>query len=66
MDAQTHGELHPTLAPQAGVKLAQGLHHAQPGAYRPLGIIFMGAGIAEVDRAGDRRDTGRYIPQSGR
>ena len=49
MDPQAHRQLHPTLLRQAGIELAQGLHDPQPGPHRPLRIIFVGQGVAEVD-----------------
>ena len=50
MDPQAHGQLHPLLLRQAGIELAQGLDHPQPGPHRPLGVIFVRQGIAEVDQ----------------
>ena len=50
MDPQAHGQLHPPLLRQAGIELAQGLHHPQPGPHRPLGVIFVRQGIAKVDQ----------------
>ncbi len=49
MDPQAHGQVHPPLLRQAGIELPQGLHHPQPGPHRPLGIIFVRQGVAEVD-----------------
>jgi hypothetical protein len=34
---------------QAGIELLHGLQHPQPGAYRSLGVVFMGPRVAEVD-----------------
>src|SRR5262249_10049187 len=58
----------------AGIELAHGLHHAQPGPHGPLGVIFVCQGIAEVDQqtiteilrnlpleAGDHLGTGLLI-----
>jgi hypothetical protein len=50
MDAQAHGQLYPPLPRQAGIELSQGLHHPEPGAHRPLGVIFVRHGVAEVDQ----------------
>ena len=50
MDPQAHGELHPPLLPQAGIELAHGLDHAQPGAHGPLGVIFVRQRVAKVDQ----------------
>ena len=41
--------MHAPLLRQAGIELSQGLDHPQPGPHRPLGIIFVRQGIAEVD-----------------
>ena len=49
MDPQAHGQVHPPLLRQAGIELPQGLHHPQPGPHRPLGVIFVRQGVAEVD-----------------
>ena len=49
MDPQAHGQLHAPLLRQAGIELPQGLHHPQPGPHRPLGVIFVRQGVAEVD-----------------
>ena len=49
MDPQTHGQLHAPLLPQTGIELAQGLYHPQPGAHRPLGVVFVGQGVAKID-----------------
>ena len=35
---------------QAGIELRHRFHDPQPRPHRPLGIIFMGLGIAEVDQ----------------
>ena len=74
MDAQAHGQVHPPLLRQAGIELAQGLHDPQPGPHRPLGVIFVGQGVAKVDeqaiaevlgdmplKAGDHLGTGVLI-----
>ena len=50
MAPQAHGQLHPPLLPQAGIELAHGLDHAQPGAHGPLGIVFVCQRIAKVDQ----------------
>ena len=47
---QAHVQMHPALLLQAHVQLCHGLHHPQSSAHRPLGIIFMGQGVAEVDQ----------------
>ena len=39
----------PSLLPQAGIELPQGFDHPQPGPHRPLRIIFVRQGVAEVD-----------------
>ena len=49
MDPQAHGQVHPSLLPQAGVELPHGFYHPQPGPHGPLGIVFVGQRIAEVD-----------------
>ena len=49
MDAQAHGQVHPPLLLQARIQLSQGLHHPQPGPHRPLRVIFVRQGVAEVD-----------------
>src|SRR2546425_10421074 len=41
---------HPLLLLQTGIELAQGLYNAQSGPHRPLGIIFVRQGIAEIDQ----------------
>jgi hypothetical protein len=56
------------------IELSNGLHHPQPGPYRPLGVIFVRQGVAEVDEqavaevlgnmpliAGDHLGTGLLI-----
>jgi hypothetical protein len=50
MDAQAHGQLHPPLLLQAGIEWSHRLHHSQPRPYRPLRIIFVRLGVAEVDQ----------------
>jgi hypothetical protein len=50
MDAQAHRQLHPPLLRQAGIELAHGLHHPQPGPHRSLGVIFVREGVAKVDQ----------------
>ena len=50
MDAQAHGQVHPSLLRQAGIELAHGLDDAQPGPHRPLGVVFVRLGIAKVDQ----------------
>ena len=50
MDPQAHGQVHPALLPQAGIELAHGLDHAQPGPHGPLGVIFVRLGVPEVDQ----------------
>ena len=60
MDAQAYGQVHSPLARlcrrraqpfllQVGIELPQGFEYPEPGSYRPLRIIFVGLGIAEVD-----------------
>ena len=49
MDPQAYRQVHPVLLGQAGIELAQCLHHPQPGPHGPLGVVFMRQGIAEVD-----------------
>jgi hypothetical protein len=49
MDAQAHSQVYPPLLRQAGIELAQGLHHAQSSAHGPLGVIFVRPGVAKVD-----------------
>jgi hypothetical protein len=49
MDPQAHGQVHPPLLLQAGIELPHGLHDPQAGAHRPLGVIFVRQGVAEVD-----------------
>jgi hypothetical protein len=49
MDAQTHGQGDLPLLLQAGIELAHGFHDPEPSLYRPLGVVFMRQGIAEVD-----------------
>jgi hypothetical protein len=49
MDPQTDGELHAAFLGQAGIEWPHGLHHPQAGPHRPLGVIFMRQGVAEVD-----------------
>ena len=74
MDPQAHGQVHPALLRQAGIELPQGLDDPQPGPHGPLGIIFVGQGVAEVDeqaiaeilgdmplKAGDHLGTGVLI-----
>jgi hypothetical protein len=50
MNSQAHGELHPTLWLQAGIELAQGLDHTQPGAHGALGVVFVRLRVAKVDQ----------------
>ena len=49
MDAYAHAQGHPSFLRQAGIELAQGLHHPQPGPHCPLRVILMRLRIAEVD-----------------
>ena len=49
MDAQAHRQAHPPLLLQTHIELSQGLHHPEAGPHRPLSIIFMRLGVAEVD-----------------
>jgi hypothetical protein len=44
------GQVHSPLRRQTGIELAHSLHHRQPGAHRPLGVIFVRQGIPEVDQ----------------
>jgi hypothetical protein len=50
MDPQAHGQMHLSLRPQGGMELSHGLHDPQPGPHRPLGVIFVRQGVAEVDQ----------------
>ena len=50
VDPQAHGQLHAPLLRQAGIELPQGLDDAQPGPHRPLRVILMRQGVAEVDQ----------------
>jgi hypothetical protein len=50
MDAQPHRQLDALLARQPGIEHGDRLHHPEPALDGPLGIIFMGVGIAEVDQ----------------
>jgi hypothetical protein len=50
MNPQAHRERHSSLLLQAGIELAHGFHHPNPGPHRPLGIVLMGLGIAKVDQ----------------
>jgi hypothetical protein len=65
VDAQTHGQRHPSLRLQADIVLLQGLDDAEPGSHRPLRIVFMGQGIAKIDPQAIAEATGQYGPQSG-
>ena len=38
------------LRPQGGMELSHGLDDPQPGPHRPLGVIFVRQGVAEVDQ----------------
>jgi hypothetical protein len=49
MDPQAHGQYHISILLPAAIELAHGLDHAQPGPNRPLRVIFMRQGVAEVD-----------------
>jgi hypothetical protein len=49
MDPQANGEVHTPLPRQAGIELAHGLDHPQPGSHGPLCIIFVCQGVAEID-----------------
>src|SRR5262245_55237392 len=74
MNAYADGQGHALFLRQAGIELAHRLHNAQPGSYRPRGVIFMREGIAKVDEqpiaevlgdmaliAGDHRGAGILI-----
>jgi hypothetical protein len=50
MNPQTHSELHATLPGETGIELSHGLNHPQASRHGPLGVIFMGAGVAEIDQ----------------
>ena len=50
MNPQAHGELHTALLGEAGIELSHGLNHPQASRHGPLGVIFMGAGVAEIDQ----------------
>jgi hypothetical protein len=41
--------VYPALLSQAGIELGHRLHDAQPGPHRPLRIVFVRPGVAEVD-----------------
>jgi hypothetical protein len=49
MDPQAHRQVHTPLLRQANIELAQGLDDPQSSPHRPLGVILMREGIAEVD-----------------
>ena len=42
--------VHLPLRPQGGMELSHGLDDPQPGPHRPLGVIFVRQGGAEVDQ----------------
>ena len=65
MDPQAHGQVHPPLLLQAGIELAQGLHHPQPGPHGPLGVIFMRQGIAKVDQQAIAKILGNMALKAG-
>ena len=44
---------------------AHGVHHAQPGAHGPLGVIFVRLGVAEVDEQAIAEILGDMPRQSG-
>ena len=50
MHPQAHGELHAALLGEAAIQLCHGLNHPQASRHGPLGVIFMGAGVAQIDQ----------------
>src|SRR5262245_26867699 len=50
MDSQAHGKLRPVLLPQAGIELAHGLDHAQPGAHSSLRVVLVRPRVAKVNQ----------------
>jgi hypothetical protein len=50
MDPEAHRQCHAPLLLQAPRELPQSLHDPQAGAHGALSVIFMGAGVAEVDQ----------------
>jgi hypothetical protein len=49
MDTQAHGESDTPILRQARPQRTHGLKDPQPRPHRPLGVIFMGLGVAKVD-----------------
>jgi hypothetical protein len=50
MHPQAHGELHAARLGETRIELSHGLNHPQASRHGALGVIFMGAGVAEVDQ----------------
>jgi len=49
MDAHVHSQVHPALLRQTAIALTHRFRHPESGPHRPLGIILMGIGVAEID-----------------
>jgi hypothetical protein len=50
MNPQAYGELHAALLGETGIELSHGLNHPQASHHGPLGVIFMGLRVAEIDQ----------------
>jgi hypothetical protein len=50
MDAQAYSQLDPSLLSQVRIALPQGFYYSEPGPHRPLGLVFVRQGVAEVDQ----------------